>query len=448
MMTVDPVINPHADSFSLPPAARTHSLLGELRPFQDNPLTYLVRLSREVGNVARFRAGFWDIYLVAHPDAISELLVAQHTALSKNTFTNQILRTVAGDGLLTMEGEAWRERRQLLQPLFGRNQMVEFAKIVTLVTQARIEKWQTFVDHASDLDVGREMSALALEIACKAFFDIDIADSQEEIRNALNTLSEVFVQRTRSRLAALWGLFGFPAFGQQRLHAATQALDSISLSIVSQLRSRQPLADTPLSDVARTLSEREFCAEVRTLLVAGHETTAKALTWALYLLSQYPEIADRLAQSADDPADASDQHYSQQVAEEVLRLYPPAWTMSRRAEQELIVGGYRIPKGARIMISPYVTHRLPAFWPDPERFDPERHTAKQKEHRHAYALIPFGAGGHQCIGRRFALQEMQLILPMIVQQFHLSLASVPPILPAPQNTLTPTPSVLLQIRRQ
>lgn len=445
----------------LPPCPPTHGLLGDLRTFQRDPLTYLVELGQRFDGVARFRASLWDIYLIAHPVAVGELLNEQHSLTSKNTFTNRILQSINGEGLLTLDGDAWHARRRLMQPIFSKDRIQAFDQIIVQATTEMLARWRAQYERSVEIDAGAEMAQLTLTIASRALFEVELEEDNRQIRQALLVISDVFAERTRSRWAALWGVLGFPTFDQRRLRQSRATLDTISRQIVAKLR-RQPtgsnnllaqLAQAKDEETGYRLSDDELCAEVCTLLTAGHETTARALTWALYLLSRHPAIQSKLRSEADqflhkngpNASNLVNMLYALQVAEETLRLYPSAWTFSRRAEHNLDIAGYHIPKGSRIMISPYVTHRLPEFWQTPELFDPERHQVEQKQQRPQHAWMPFGAGPRQCIGRRLAMLELHLILPMIVQHVVFSPIEAMPVLPEARNTLTPARPIRLTV---
>lgn len=448
----------------LPPGPQRRGLLGDMRAVQSDPLGYLLKAGQEFDGLARFRAGFWDVYLIAHPDAIAQMLREYTNSYSKNTFTYNMARTVGGPGLLTLDGEAWHSRRRLMQPIFSKERIAALDKIMSSAAEGMLERWQDYAKRGTPIDLNAEIVGLTLRISSKAFFDVDIRDENSEINQAITTLSVAFADRLRSQWAALWGVLGFPAPGNRRLATARTLIDSVINKIIDELRSREGNSDNLLVQLAnakdpetnRHLTDSELQTEVRTLLLAGHETVARALTWCLYLLARHPQEAEKVAneakmvlqEHAPRSVDIQNLAYTQMVIDETLRLYPSVWAFSRRAERDEVIQNYRIPKGARIMVSPYVAHRLPEFWPDPESFQPLRFSPEATALRPSHAYVPFGAGPRQCIGKRFALLELQIVVPIIMRRFSLTPLSPEPVLPEPRSTLTPGRPIMLTLHER
>lgn len=449
----------------LPPGPTTYHPLGYMNAMHVDPLHFLHALALTHGGIARFRAGFWPVYLVAGPTAIRHLLRDNPANYSKNTFTYRMARSVTGNGLLTSDGQEWHQRRRLLQPIFARNHIAHYDAQITAVTSMMLAQWQQLAEQGKPVDVSVEMTHLTLNIACKTFFNLDIVDQETaSVSEAVLTLSQAFTKRFRSKTAPLWGLFGFPTPNNPALSRAQATLNGVVEQAIHSLAQVETSSGNVLAQLIQTsdpetgqrLNRQALQTEILTLLLAGHETTARALTWALYLLAKHTEVQSRLADTIDALGNANTLHfqglnelpYLRMVVEETLRLYPPIWAFSRRAEADDLVDGYRMPKEARILISPYVAHRLPEFWPEPERFDPERFTEESVAQRPEHAYIPFGAGPRQCIGKRFAMLELQLVLAMIVQQFAVRLASHEVVKAEASTTLTPNQPIYINLTRR
>jgi cytochrome P450 len=274
------------------------------------------------------------------------------------------------------------------------------------------------------------------------------------IRRAFTVLSEALVDHLYSALFFAFLLPKLPTPGNLRARAALRTLDHIVAKIIARRRSRGPTADADLlsrlleardESGGEGMSDRQIRDEVMTLLLAGHETTAMALSWTWYLLDRHPETADRLRTEIDaalgdrDPTvdDMPQLASVTRVLEETMRLYPPAWIITRVATEDDEIGGYRVPAGTMITLSPYLTHRVPEVWPDPERFDPDRFLPEQAESRPRLAYFPFAGGPRQCIGSEFALTEATLVVATIMRRYRLELLPGRTIVPQPLITLRP-----------
>lgn len=442
-----------------PPGPQSISPLGLMRPVQNDPIGFLTQVVNDYGGTAKFRAGLWPVYVIAEPASVRHVLLTNQRNYSKNTFTYQMARSVAGEGLLTLDGDDWHSRRRLLQPIFSKSRIAKLDTIIGEITQKHLEKWTVAAEMGQPIDVGGEVNRLTLSIAAKAFFDVDIEAESDEITNAVGALSSTFTARCRSPLAASVGLLGLPLPTHRTLQSALDVLTSVVDDIIADVRKRPDPGQNILSQIiqagddktSQKLTDQELHTEVRTLLLAGHETTARALTWAFYLLSKHSDVADKIAHEvhancADTPPTSTEVphlRYMNAALDETLRLYPSAWAFSRRAESDDVVCGYHVPKGARLLVSPYLLHHNSAFWPDPDEFKPERFLNNNSIVPDSY--IPFGMGPRQCIGKRFALLEAQIILATIVSKFTLHPISNFENTPAPSSTLTPTHPIQLKL---
>jgi cytochrome P450 len=374
------------------------------------------------------------IYQVSSPAGVGRLLHDNHRNYSKDVATFGTLRLFLGNGLFTSDGDFWRRQRRLAQPAFHRRRVANFGALMTDATLAKLERWRTRVSQDRPLDVADEFMRLTMEVATLALFSTSGRGDIDKIGSAITTLLDDVTFR-----------FTFPFYPplkvptprNRRFLAARATLDAIVYRIIAERRQRPDEHDDLLAmlmqardeETGEGMSDRQLRDEVVTLFLAGHETTANALTWASFLLSTHVAVERRLRAEVDEAlqgrvptaSDLPRLPYTRMVIDETLRLYPPAWITNRRAIEADAVCGYRIPADATVSISPYVTHRDPTLWENPEGFDPERFTPERSARRPHYAYFPFGGGPRQCIGKGFALMEATLVLALLTQRYELHL---------------------------
>jgi enediyne biosynthesis protein E7 len=357
-------------------------------------------------------------YVVHHPDDIKRVLVSNHKNYTKGVGIDRV-KLLLGDGLMTSEGELWTRQRYMMQPFFHRKVTTGFAALIAAANDRRIERWETRARRGELINVTEEMSELTLEIVLRAIIGKDL-DRLTEQRGA-NPFEVVtrepardlqFVVKFRSLSKLLIELFA-------RRRAAP---DEEHYDYVAMLMSARDKAS------GEPMSERELVNEVMTLIVAGHETTASALNWTWYLLSQHPQIEARLhAEIAAAPEIAAPSlqemeslAYTQQVVNEALRLYPPGWVLSRRTLAADVLGGFEVPANSNVLLMLYLLHRHPRFWNDPDSFWPERFAPEHEAQRPRFAYMPFAAGPRHCIGETFALYEMLMHLYKVARHYRLT----------------------------
>ena len=431
------------------PTVQGAPLIGNMRDVQRDLLGFTLRVARQYGDVAQYGAGLWSAYLISHPDGVRQVLQENHRNYSKETFFFDVVRTVGRNGLLTSEGAFWLHQRRLVQPVFSRQRLAVFGPPTTGATLAMLEGWQAVARSGQPLDVSQEMTRLTMTVVLRALFSTDIGDRAEPLSAALTTALEQISYRITNPFYPPQ----LPTARNRRFRAALQTLDEFVYSIIRDRRSR----DTDTTDLLSMLleardeetgagmSDNQLRDEVLTLFAAGHDTTAYTLAWGWYLLAQHPAVAERLraelaavlAGRVPTVADLPALPYTRMVLDEVMRLYPAAWITSRKALAADEIGGYHIPAGAYVVVSPYVTQRHPTFWEDPERFDPERFAPEQAAGRPRFAYFPFGGGPRQCVGQYFALMEAQLILATVAQRYRLELVPGHPVVAQPSVTLRP-----------
>ena len=417
-------------------------------------LSFYMDTARQYGDIAHFGRGSYSSYFVVHPDYVKHVLQDKVRNYPKKNRFNDMLKPLTGEGLLTSDGEVWRRSRRLSQPAFHRQRLAGFATNMTEATQAMLARWAPLAERGQALDVSREMQRVTLSIVGRALFSADIGADSDEMGRAVTSIFEHFNHRFRHPLS--WPE-SVPTPRNRRFHTAIATIDSVSYRLIAEHRK----ADTDSGDLlsmliaardeetGQGLNDRQIRDEVGTFLGAGHETTAVTLAWVWYLLSKHPhverqvhaEVEAVLGGRTPTVEDIPRLSYTRLVIQETLRLYPPAWGMSRGIAGDDTIDGYPIPAGALMVLSPYVTHRHPAFWDNPEGFEPERFTPERVAERPRYAYFPFGGGPRQCIGNEFALMETQLIIAMVVQRYRLQLVPGQHIEPDPIFTLRPSSGV-------
>jgi cytochrome P450 len=395
-----------------------------------DPLGYLEDVVRTHGDLVAFPMPRTPVLLVNTPDGARHVLQDNHRGYGKRTVQYAALGLVTGEGLLTADGDTWRRRRRIAQPAFHHGRLHAVAEQAAAAGDALAGSWASAPGRVLDAD--RATLHTMLEVVGRTLFAADLAADGERVVAAVDAALQAVVVRARSPLPAV--LPGWlPTPSQRRLRRAVATLDEACLGVVRRRRAAGFAAtdDDVLALLLRAadaeggLAEREVRDELVTLVIAGHETVASCLTWTLLLLAQHPGVQRRLADELDAlPSDAVPGWadlpalpYTRAVVDEALRLYPPAWVITRRALADDVVDGVAVPAGTLVILSPWLLHRRPASWPDPLRFDPDRFLdtgAGRGAVRGDY--LPFGAGPRLCIGRDVALVQAVLILAALLRE--------------------------------
>lgn len=388
-------------------------------------------------------------YVIHHPDDVKRLMVSNHRNYTKGIGVDRV-RLLLGNGILTSEGDFWHRQRMMMQPMFHRQIVTSFARVIDEENARLLERWGEFSRSGRPINLTEEMSELTLRIVLKAIFGSDLE------RMAADSGGNPFVIFTRDQARDIQ--FAQKFFSLQRLISALIARRRAGSEehgdYVSMLMSARD------KDTGAGMSERELIDEIMTLVVSGHETTANGLIWTWYLLSQHPEAQSRLHTEVDSvpvPAAASGAAlaparerlvYTRQVIDEALRLYPPGWLLSRRTIEADVLSGYEIPGGSDILLPLYLLHRHPHFWPDPEAFMPERFAPDREGERSRFAYMPFAAGPRHCIGESLALEEMLMHVHRAARRFRLTYVADKPLELEPQiNLRTRYPILMLPEQR-
>ena len=441
----------------LPPGPKGNFLLGSARQLAHSWPGHSVNCSRDFGDIVYYRFLHVGICQLTHPDHIEAVLVRNAANFQKSRDYGA-MRFILGNGLLTNEGASWQRQRQLIQPAFRHENIAEYAEIMVDSVSAHLSRWRD----GESRDLHHEMGELTLDIVAKSLFGAKVAHQARNIGEEVAAVMERFFTQ-----AALTFLLPerFPIPKTPRLLRSKRRLDSVVLTIIRERRANntsghdllQRLLDAQDEHGAQ-MSDEQLRDEIMTLFLAGHETTANALTWTWYLLAQNPQVEQALTAELDSVlggrapalADLPRLPYTEMVVKESMRLYPPAWGIGRRAINEFELGGYRIPAGTNIFIMQWLTHRDARFFPDPERFDPERwrDDPVRKGRIPRFAYFPFAGGPRVCIGAGFAMMEAALLLASIAQRYRFSLAPGAKVKPLFSVTLRPKYGLPMKLHRR
>ena len=383
------------------------SMLRSIKSITSDPLTYLEATWSEFGDVVQFPIPKPATYLVTSPEGAREVLVNQHNETSKRTLQYNNLSLVTGEGLLTADTQAWRPRRRMLQPAFHKEMVALSVNHIEAGLAKLDAQWLELTSEGTAIvDIDHAMMSLALEITCGALFGIDVDDDVDEITSATLIALHGVVARARNPISVP---LGFPTPANLTMKRAIKRLDKAVDVILSSRNLNKLPADAPIRDMLDVLldpdleiplTKQQIRDEIATFIVAGHETVASALTWAWHLLVTNPEELQKLK---NDPTRA------QLVFDESLRLYPPAWVITRRTLSDLTVDDVLIPANSLVIVSPWLVHRNPKAWENPTAFMPDRFKAGTPQ----LGYIPFGAGARLCIGKEMARLEGSQILAHI-----------------------------------
>jgi cytochrome P450 len=441
---------------AIAPGPDGYPIIGILPEVDRNVLDFFVRMWHAYGDVVHLDLGAAapDLYIVVHPDDVKHVLQDNHRNYGKGY---QKVKPLLGDGLVAAEGDYWLRQRRLMQPMFNRTTIPQYVPAMIRATEELLAEWHGRPDPQTPIDVAGEMMKVTMRVITRTMFSGELRGRYDELNSAFTeTLAFLDASMLRPEL-----LDRLPTPSRRRFLKALAVLDEIIYGVITRRRASDERPDDLLSllleakddETGQGMTDRQIRDEVVTIFFAGHETTATALAWTWVLLSRNPHVSEQMVQEIDavlagrTPAleDVEALPYTRMVFDEALRLYPPAWMFGRVALGDDVLGGYHIAKGAVLLFSPYLTHRHPDFWENPEGFDPERFSPEASKKRHRYAYFPFGGGPRLCLGMNFSLIEGPLMLAMIAQQFRLHLAPAHKIEVRPMAVLRPQPDVMMTV---
>ncbi|HTV55949.1 MAG TPA: cytochrome P450 [Terriglobia bacterium] len=427
----------------LPPGPPGHFLIGSFPLGTSDPLQLLAEWARTYGDIFYYRAFTSPVYFLNHPDLIASVLVTHCRDFIKGRGL-QVNGRLFGKGLLTSEGDLWLRERRLCQPAFHSEQVQRYGELMVEYAERMLASWQP----GESRDLCTDMRRLTLEIVAKTLFNVEIGDWVDGVVEAAEPIMAL---NTRGRILVPFMRY-LPTPLNLRYRRAVRSLERIVRTIIERRAQCRGDGEDLLSMLLRAhdqdgqpLSFRQVRDEIMTLILAGHETTALALSWTFYLLASNPsveaklmaEITGVLGQEPPRAHDLARLPYAERVVRESMRLYPPAFAVARMAIRDCEIGGYRVPRQASVVMSQWVTHRDPRFFHNPEHFDPDRWSEEFVERLPRFAYFPFGGGPRVCIGSSFARMEATLLVTSILQRFHFSLDPACEVTPVTSITLRP-----------
>jgi cytochrome P450 len=449
-----------------PPGPKGKFMIGNLKDVIRNSNRFLEKCSREFGDVVSLRIFHIPIVLLANPADI-EAVLSKNSANFLKARDYRAMKAVLGEGLLTSEGSFWQKQRKLMQPAFRHENIATYAETMVEATSRMLDGWR----NGETRDVHEAFMAVTLEIVTKVLFGSVIPGDAATVAQSLTIMMEDF-NRQAGLAFLLPESIPIPTFF--RLKRAIEQVDEMIYKLVDSRRTDRRAArnrngETPRHDLLEMLlssqdeagsemTNEQVRDEVMTLFLAGHETTANALTWTWYLLAQHPAVAKKLAAEIDDAlhgrapsaADVSRLPYTEMVIKESMRVYPPVWAIGRQSIKPFDAGGYHLPAKSNVVILQWTLHRDPRFWIDPEVFDPERWSPEGARYKPVprFAYFPFGGGPRVCIGAGFAMMEAILLLATVAQRFRMDLAPKQKVRMLPSVTLRPRRGIKMILHRR
>lgn len=439
---------------------------GDLAALAADPLGEFVCRSRQ-GGVVPLKIGLTRGHLVSDPAVVRHVLLDAIDNYDKHTPAFDAVRVVLGNGMLTSGGSFWKRQRRIAQPAFHGESVRHFAPIISRLAAETADEWDRAAGAGEPVDACTDMMRVTLRVVSETLFGDDIAGSAAEINRVFPVILGCLAARVSSPIRPpLW----LPTANNRRLRPALASLNAIVEHLIATKRHRLAAGHEPQdahrdlltilmlardTESGEAMSDAQLRDEVMTLLIAGHETTANALSWLWYLLDRHPEEQERLrvelasATGGRPPTveDLPQLPRLKAVIQETLRLYPPVWLFDRRALGPDDLAGTNVSAGDLVIFCPYAIHRLPELWPDPEAFRPERFEAGHEEQKNKFAYLPFSAGPRTCIGNSFAMIESQIIMGTLLSRFRARLADPAPITPKPRVTLRTSRAVVLRLER-
>jgi cytochrome P450/NAD(P)-dependent dehydrogenase (short-subunit alcohol dehydrogenase family) len=438
------------------PGPRGHIVMGNLAAYKHDPIAMLLQLQQQYGDVVRNPLGPFLTHALAHPDYVQQVLQDNQRNYVRGRFYENF-KMFFGDGLLTTDGDFWRRHRRCVQPLFHRKEVFTCTNSVGVAATELVTRWRQQPSNAP-LDVVEEMMHLSLTMLGQMVFNVDISRHARTVGPAVRFgIQAMMPQGNANDFIPRW----VPTRFNRRIAEARKGIDKIISQIIEEHRSRHAersdlislLLESRHPESGEPMSDQEVHDEVMTTFLAGHETTGSGLAWALYALAQHPAVLRQLREELDQQLggraptldDFPALPYLDQFIHESLRVYPPIWGFTRDLVASDEFGGFPIPANSSVFLSPYVTHRHPEFWPNPEAFDPENFAASSAK-RHKFAFFPFGGGMRKCIGLHTALLQMRVVIAMVAQHFDLSALPGHPIMRGAFISLRPLNGIRMVIK--
>jgi len=453
-------------NLTMPPKPEGGWPIGTVKHFTENPLKFFSEYIPKYGEVFQVTSIFFKLFpyfdhmvVVSNPDDVKRIMQDNNKNYVKS-YGYKVLELLLGKGLLTSEGEFWRKQRRLMQPAFHRDRLAALVETMTEAGTDLVEKWRK-LPNGTEVDASKEFMNLTLAIVCKAMFSSDVEDAQEVVDREFDRANEMITERITNALKIP---ISIPTPGNVREQRSYDSIKSVVADIIEKRRNSDEKYDDLLAmlmeaqdeDTGERMSNKQIQDEVITIFLAGHETTAVALSWIMHCIDDNSEVEEKLLAEekellngrVPEMGDVRQLEYTRMVIDETLRLYPPAWIIGRQTLGSDRLGGYHIPEKTNCLIPVCYIHKDEKYWPEPEMFIPERFSKENSKGRHKFVYFPFGGGPRLCIGNNFSLMEMQLVLPMILREFKLSKPKGFKVEKDPLITMRPNPHMKMVITKR
>ncbi|MEM7028489.1 MAG: cytochrome P450 [Chloroflexota bacterium] len=422
----------------LPPSVKGLPIIGPLPMMTKDFFGFITEARETYGDAYTLNFGPTKAIILNHPRHVEHVFLRHATNYSKGGPMWATIRDLIGNGLASSEGDFWRKQRRMIQPQFHHQRIAGLANLMMEAIDEGLADWDIAVDTNQSIDAEKAFSRITMKVIVKTMFGTGLNNEEaDKVGNALTYALDYILKGVVTNMLPSW----LPAPGRKQYQTAIDTIDEIVFGVIERRQQSGEEGDDLISlllsavdeESGQGMSKQQLRDEAVTMFLAGYETTATALKWAFYVLKEQPDIVKRLYDEIDltlgdrTPtfADLRNLPYPRRVFQEALRLFPPAWWLMRTAVEDDEIDGYRIPAGTIVTPIPYTIHRHPDFWPEAEKFDPDRFTPERLSGQHKQAWVPFGAGQRMCIGREFALMEGQLILTRIFQKYRLLLSPEP-----------------------
>lgn len=445
-------------ALSTPPSPKEkHWLFGSGYILRDRAHTVIPDLVKKYGEIISLSLPFTRIVIAAKPEYARYVLLDNNKNYRKS-LAYDMIKLLLGNGLLTSEGDFWRKQRRLAQPAFHKQKLADLTAMMVRKAQGEVERIKPKAESGEYFDVAPDMTNLTLDIISEAIFSNGVEDKAELVSQQITLLNQMATEKLNApiRLPA-----SIPTPTNLKERKSIKILDDIIYGIIEERRKSgvsksdllSMLLDARDEDTGEGMDRKQLRDEIMTIFIAGNETTANAMAWILYLLSQNPEAEEKLIKEIDEKLDAGTElnfqnvlgfQYVRQVIDEAMRLYPPAWVVGRRNYEDDEIGGYRIIKNTNVLVPIMYFHRSEKYWDEPLKFKPERFAPELRNNIDRYVYFPFGGGPRLCIGNNFAIMEMQIILIHLYRNYKFRLKPGFTVEPEPLITLRPKYGMMMQ----